>query len=120
MYIHYSFVPVFNIIFGQGPHVTRAIEVYKNRFITYSMGNFCTYKRFNLSSIKGYAPIVKIEMDKNGNFLNGKIISAKQRDAVYPYLDETQAAFKEIKKLTLADFPENKLRFLDDGSFYLN
>jgi hypothetical protein len=58
-------------------------------------------------------------LDKGGNFLHGKIISAKQRDGVYPYLDENQAAFKEIKKLTLADFPENKLEFYEDGSFYL-
>ncbi|MCF6351300.1 MAG: CapA family protein [Flavobacteriaceae bacterium] len=108
-----------DIVLGHGPHVSRAIEVYKNRFITYSLGNFCTYKRFNLTNIKGFAPIIKVEMDKNGNFISGKIISAKQRDAVYPYLDENQAAFKEIKKLTLTDFPENKLQFKDDGSFYL-
>ncbi len=108
-----------DIVLGHGPHVSRAMEVYKNKFITYSMGNFCTYERFNLTGIKGYAPIFKIELDKGGNFLHGKIISAKQRDGVYPYLDETQAAFKEIKKLTLADFPENKLQFYEDGSFYL-
>ena len=29
-----------DIIFGHGPHVTRAIEVYKDRFIAYSLGNF--------------------------------------------------------------------------------
>ena len=33
-----------DIIFGHGPHVTRAVEVYKERFIAYSMGNFCTYR----------------------------------------------------------------------------
>ena len=27
-----------DIIFGQGPHVTRSIEVYKDRFISYSLG----------------------------------------------------------------------------------
>lgn len=106
-----------DIVLGHGPHVSRAIEVYKNKFIAYSMGNFCTYKRFSLSGVKGYAPIFKIELDKKGNFLNGKIISAKQQSGVYPYLDKTNAAFKEIKKLTLADFPENKLTFKDDGTF---
>ena len=108
-----------DVVLGHGPHVSRAMEVYKNRFITYSMGNFCTYERFNLRGIKGYAPIVKLELDKNtGQFLSGKIISAKQIDGVYPFLDNTNAAFKEIKKLTLADFPENKLTFLDDGTFF--
>jgi len=37
-----------DIVFGHGPHVTRAVEVYKKRFIIYSLGNFCTYGRFKL------------------------------------------------------------------------
>ena len=108
-----------DVVLGHGPHVTRAIEVYKNRFIAYSLGNFCTYKRFSLKGVKAFAPILKLELDRTtGSFISGKIISAKQSSGVYPYLDKTNGAFKEIKKLTLADFPENKLTFLDDGSFY--
>ena len=108
-----------DVVLGHGPHVTRAIEVYKNRFIAYSLGNFCTYKRFSLRGIKGYAPIVKLEIDKKtGYFLQGKIISAKQTSGVYPFLDKTNAAYKEIKKLTQADFPNSGITFMDDGSFY--
>ena len=29
-----------DIVLGHGPHVTRAVEVYKGKFIAYSMGNF--------------------------------------------------------------------------------
>jgi len=108
-----------DVLLGHGPHVSRAVEVYKNRFIAYSLGNFCTYERFNLRGIKGLAPILELELDKKtGSFLSGKIISAKQIDGIYPFLDKTNAAFKDIKKLTLTDFPENKLTFNDDGSFY--
>ena len=35
-----------DIVFGHGPHVTRAVDIYKNRFIIYSLGNFCTYGPF--------------------------------------------------------------------------
>ncbi len=108
-----------DVVVGHGPHVARAMEVYKNRFIIYSLGNFCTYKRFNLRGIKGLAPILSLKLNNQGQFLAGKIISAKQRDGVYPYLDADNNAFKEIKKLTLVDFPENNFIFLDDGSFYL-
>ena len=45
-----------DIIFGQGPHVTRAIELYKNKFISYSAGNFATYGKFNL---KGQAVLLR-------------------------------------------------------------
>jgi len=92
-------------------------EVYKNKFIAYSLGNFCTYSRFSLTGVKGYAPIAEIDIDLNGNFIKGKLHSAKQIDEVYPFMDEKKGALKEIKKLTKTDFPESKLIFNEDGSF---
>ncbi len=106
-----------DIILGHGPHVSRAFEVYKNKFIAYSLGNFCTYSRFNLSGIKGYAPIAEIEINSDGDFIKGMLHSAKQIDEVYPFIDEKKRALKEIKQLTEKDFPESKLIFEDDGSF---
>ena len=46
-----------NIVFGHGPHVPRAIDVYKGAFIAYSLGNFWTYGRFNLRGPNGIAPV---------------------------------------------------------------
>lgn len=106
-----------DIIIGHGPHVSRAFEIYKNKFIAYSLGNFCTFSRFNLDGIKGYAPIVEIEIDTDGNFIKGKLHSAKQIDEVYPFIDENNRALNEIKKLTQEDFPESKILFEEDGSF---
>lgn len=106
-----------DIVIGHGPHVSRAFEIYKNKFIAYSLGNFCTYSRFNLQGIKGYAPIAEIDIDLEGNFIQGKLHSAKQIDEVYPFIDEKKRALKEIKKLTEEDFPESKIIFEEDGSF---
>jgi predicted lipoprotein len=83
------------------------------------MGNFCTFGRFSLSGTKAYAPIIKITMDKKGAFIRGKIVSARQKSKVFPYIDPAKLAFKEIKKLTKADFPKSKIVFNEDGSFYL-
>ncbi len=106
-----------DIILGHGPHVSRAFEVYKNKFIAYSLGNFCTYERFSLGGIKGYAPIAEIEIDAAGNFIQGILHSAKQSDGVYPFMDEKKRALKEIAKLTQEDFPESRLLFEEDGRF---
>ncbi len=106
-----------DIVLGHGPHVSRAFEVYQNKFIAYSLGNFCTYSRFNLTGIKGYAPIAEIEIDTDGNFIKGTLHSAKQIDEIYPFIDEKKRALKEIQKLTQEDFPESKLIFEEDGSF---
>jgi hypothetical protein len=56
-----------DIIFGHGPHVTRAVEVYK-KFIAYSLGNFCTYGGINVSGINGWSPILKSIHKQSGNF----------------------------------------------------
>jgi len=58
-----------DVIFGHGPHVSRSVEVYKERFISYSLGNFCTYGRFNLAGPNGLAPIIKLSVDISGKFL---------------------------------------------------
>src|SRR5690606_35573553 len=89
-----------DIIFGHGPHVSRAIEVYKERFIAYSLGNFCTYARFNLRAPNGVAPIVKLYTNITGKFLKGEIISIKQVDEGIPVPDEDMKALKLIKELT--------------------
>ena len=103
-----------DIIFGHGPHVTRAIEVYKNRLICYSLGNFCTYNRFNLRGLCGIAPIVEVNVDKNGEFIFGNIIPIKQIENGYPIVDENKSVLVEIQNLIKTDFPDNHISF--DGS----
>lgn len=106
-----------DIIFGQGPHVTRAIELYKNKFISYSAGNFATYGKFNLKGSSGIAPIFKITLDSKGNFIEGEIIPVRQTKGVYgPFIDENKSAVKEIISLNKSDFPEgNGLSISEDG-----
>ena len=106
-----------DIIFGQGPHVTRAIELYKNKFISYSAGNFATYGKFNLKGSSGIAPIFKITLDSKGNFIEGEIIPVRQTKGTYgPFIDENKSAVKEIISLNKSDFPEgNGLSVSEDG-----
>jgi hypothetical protein len=103
-----------DVVFGHGPHVIRAVEVYKDRFIAYSLGNFCTYDRFNISGLGGIAPVIKLTVSRSGEFQSGEVISIKQKGRGGPHLDSTNAAWKEIIKLTNEDFPGHKLKF--DGN----
>lgn len=94
-----------DIIFGHGPHVTRAIDIYKDRFIIYSLGNFCTYGRFCLTGSNGYAPIVKVFTDQQGKFIKAKIVPIYQAKNHGPKIDPRKKVIKRLRELTKQDFP---------------
>lgn len=106
-----------DVILGHGPHVPRAIDLYKGRFITYSMGNFCTYGQFGLSGTTGIAPIFHLTLRRDGSFLEGKIMSIKQIGEGGPLIDESKAAQKLIESLTQSDIPEVSLELGTEGIF---
>ena len=108
-----------DIIFGQGPHVTRGAEVYKDRFISYSAGNFCTYNRFNLAGICGHAPILLVKVDRHGKFLGGKIVAIQQLGEGGPTLDPNNSVINEMIELNKSDFPESPMIIEPDGRMHL-
>ncbi len=104
-----------DVIFGQGPHVARAMEIYKDRLIAYSLGNFCTYGKFGLSGALGVAPILKVYIDKEGKFVQGRIFPTKQIKRGIPMYDDDGKIIKIMRQLTNQDFPESGLTIDDDG-----
>ena len=105
-----------DILLGHGPHVTRAVEIYKNRFIAYSMGNFSTYRRVNVEGVNGLAPIFRIYTTRKGNFVKAHITPTFQpMDDRTPRYDLENRVIKVIQNLTRTDFPEVKIQISDDG-----
>jgi len=104
-----------DLIFGNGPHVNRAMEMYKNRLIAYSLGNFCTYKCVSVSGICGMAPLLKVYVNKKGEFLSGRIISFKQAHDKGLVRDTLNQAMRRIRMLTETDFPDAGLSIADSG-----
>ncbi len=104
-----------DIVFGQGPHVTRAVEVYKERFISYSLGNFCTYGRFNLAGPNSLAPIVRLNVDTAGRFLSGRIIPAFQPWPGGVKYDVTGQVIRKIRDLMEMDFPDAVINISNTG-----
>ncbi|MEJ2137964.1 MAG: CapA family protein [Gammaproteobacteria bacterium] len=104
-----------DLVLGHGPHVPRAMELYKDRLIAYSLGNFATYYGISVAGVKGYAPVLVTELDGNGRFMNGRVHSNIQVRPGGPQPDPRQRALNMIRELTEADFPEGKLMFSADG-----
>lgn len=94
-----------DVIYGHGPHVVRCVEVYKHRFIAYSLGNFCTPYGISLKGISGHAPIVVAKVNTKGEFLSGVIHSLVQRRGMGPRWDKGCSAARQMKMLSEEDVP---------------
>ncbi|MCF8380246.1 MAG: CapA family protein [Bacteroidales bacterium] len=104
-----------DLVVGSGPHVVRAIEMYKGKLIAYSLGNFCTYQRFNLSGPNANAPLLEVELDENGKLLSSRIYSFLQLGEGGPVEDPENRAAKRIMELSRQDFPDQNLRINSGG-----
>lgn len=93
-----------DIIIGHGPHVPRAAEIYNNRLIVYSLGNFCTYKQFSLGGTNRYAPMLSAKFDENGEVNDIEFHSFIQISPGIPVPDKQSNAKKEILRLSAIDF----------------
>jgi len=104
-----------DLVIGHGPHVVRAAELYKERLIAYSLGNFATYYGISVAGIKGMAPILVTTLDGDGRFVDGEIVSTVQLRPDGPSIDLEQRALKLIRGLTAEDFDSPGLLFEPDG-----
>jgi len=105
-----------DLVIGHGPHVPRAMELYNDRLIAYSLGNFATYFGISVSGAKGYAPVLTAEIDADGRFMSGQLHSYIQQRPNGPRPDPQQRALTMIQELTALDFPGGELAILDNGS----
>lgn len=104
-----------DLVLGHGPHVPRAIELYKGRLIAYSLGNFCTYYGINVRGLNGLAPMLKVQLAADGAFIHGEIISARQYRPNGPIPDPSHQAARLIAELTRLDFPATPLEISQNG-----
>jgi hypothetical protein len=104
-----------DVIFGNGPHVSRAMELYNNRLIAYSLGNFCTYRSVSVDGVCGLAALLQVKLNKKGELLNGQLIAFKQTHANGLVRDTLNRVISRIKYLTQTDFQLSGLNIAADG-----
>jgi hypothetical protein len=108
-----------DLLIGHGPHVPRAVELYRDRLIAYSLGNFSTYFGIKVTGDNGTAPLLVAEIGPDGRFVSGRIESYRQVRPHGPRQDLEHRAARLIKYLTEQDFPDTAVRVTDDGDLYL-
>jgi len=108
-----------DVVYGHGPHVMRAVEVYKDRFIAYSLGNFCTPYNVNLTGISGHAPLVVVKINTEGKFLKGQVYPMIQTRGIGPRHDQTGSVVAQLRMLTKGDVPHSQATIDEKGRIFL-
>jgi poly-gamma-glutamate capsule biosynthesis protein CapA/YwtB (metallophosphatase superfamily) len=105
-----------DIVLGHGPHVVRPMELYRDRLIAYSLGNFATYYGISVEGIRGLAPILLATLDDEGRFVSGRIEPMIQVRPAGPAPDPARGAITLLQALTREAFPDGALDIRDDGT----
>jgi hypothetical protein len=106
-----------DMVIGHGPHVLRALELYNDHLIAYSLGNFLTYGNINVKGVSGVTCVLEASIDEaSGKFLSGRIIPVVQHAPGVPVFDSEKQAISLLRELTQADMPQTPLIIEADGT----
>ncbi len=101
-------------VVGHGPHVLRGIEFYRGRPIAYSLGNFLTYRGFNLNGPLGVTGVLQLWFDADRKVAAARFVPMVQRPQQGPVFDPASEAVELIRRLSEEDFGPTAAR-IDEG-----
>lgn len=104
-----------DVVIGHGPHVLRGMEMYKDRLIAYSLGNFVTYGWFPLVGATAETLVLEVNLAADGKLIDAKINPFVQLGRGTLAEDKTKSSIRTIKSLSKADFPNSMPKISDDG-----
>lgn len=108
-----------DIVLGHGPHVPRAMEIYKDKLIAYSLGNFLGYKTLSTRAQTGYSMILETKIDREGKLLGAKIIPVHLNSQGIPYIDQNFRTVGLLRYLINKDFPQTPVKIDKKGAIVL-
>ncbi|MGJ5672999.1 MAG: CapA family protein [Nostochopsis sp.] len=104
-----------DLVLGHGPHVPRAMEIYKEKLIAYSLGNFLGYRTLSTKNETGYSMILEVKLNSQGDLLAGKIIPVHMNRQGIPYIDKQLRTVKLVRYLIANDFPNTPVKINKKG-----
>ncbi len=107
-----------DLVLGHGPHVLRAMEIYQDRLIAYSLGNFSAWGSFRLDGRLGESVILQAKMRADGHVCSAQIIPVKLRWPGIPTIANDADKQKILTNLqTLSQEDLGKSLFDDAGKY---
>jgi hypothetical protein len=104
-----------DLILGSGPHVLRGMEIYRDRLIAYSLGNFSGFHNFDVEGVLGASAVLHVTLDPDGTFRSGRIASVRLVEAGQPIPDPSGESASLISRLSREDLGESAVRIGGKG-----
>ena len=104
-----------DVVVGHGPHVLRGIEFYRGRPVAYSLGNFLTYRGFNLDGPLGVTGVLQLEFAPDRRLRRARLLPMLQRPMRGPAPDPAGTALELVRRLSADDFGASAARVAEDG-----
>jgi capsule synthesis protein PGA_cap len=105
-----------DVVIGHGPHVLRGMEFYRGRLISYSLGNFLTYRGFNLAGPLGITGVLRLEFTGDRKLHRARLVPMVQLPGQGPHPDPNGAAIQLVRRLSVEDFGATAARISGYGS----
>ncbi len=103
-----------DLVLGHGPHVPRALEIYRGKLIAYSLGNFVVYSMFNIKGASGLSYVLQAELSaETGDVVAFRTPSVELRNLGIPFPDPEGRAEALLRKLSeefLERYPDAEAR----------
>ena len=97
-----------DLVLGSGPHVLRGMEIYRDRLIAYSLGNFSGYRNFGLEGILSATVVLHATLAPDGAFRSGRLASVRMIEAGQPVPDPEGTGAALVEEFSQDDFAPSK------------
>ena len=104
-----------DLVLGHGPHVPRAMEIYKGKIIAYSLGNFLGYRTLSTNAQTGDSMILEVKLNSVGNLVSSKVIPVRMDRHGIPQIDQHFRTVKLMRYLNNQAFPKNAVKLNNKG-----
>jgi hypothetical protein len=105
-----------DLVVGSGPHVLRAMELYRGRLIAYSLGNFTGYGTLSIAGDSGVSAILHARVNPDGTFAGGTLVPVVLIGDGTPVPDSFHRAYDLVNRLGAADLGARAVRVKVDGT----
>ncbi|MBD2531949.1 CapA family protein [Nostoc flagelliforme FACHB-838] len=104
-----------DLVLGHGPHVPRAMEIYKGKIIAYSLGNFLGYRTLSTNAQTGDSMILEAKLNQVGDLVSSKIIPVRMDRQGIPHIDQSFQTVRLMRYLNNQAFPKNPVKINKKG-----